>query len=124
MTTISRITFKLTHAQFDKLRPFLERKHPRARVLLYLMALGVDIPTLIDMTIGDLRELSLPSDVAMYRDIELDKLKGNKSDDRWCVYPNGTPFKYDDFMKVLSHACVKTLGRRVSQKEFSRLIRE
>lgn len=114
--TVKNEKKELSTAQWNRLQPFLVRKGARQKVILYLLASGYQPGELCAMKAVQLKQITMPSDIAIWREQVLE-----------CLDPKGLAFVYDNSGKALLHTAYyhlisqvsnKTLGTTLTYKEF------
>jgi hypothetical protein len=104
----------LKEEQFEKLLPFLHRKEPRQRVILYLIAAGYSASDLLAMSVADIRALKLPASMEIYRDEMLYGLKKGPA----FLYPNGKPIDVPACKRLVREKTATVLGEALSLEQF------
>ena len=104
----------MTEKEFERLQPFLHWKSARQRVILYLIADGYTVPDLVAMSTAVCQKLSLPDDIAVFRD---EMLVGHSHDFAF-VYPIGKPMPHTAFYRLIRTTALKVTGKPMSQETF------
>lgn len=119
--TITKINEKkaLSAAQLNRLQPFLVRKGARQKVILYLFALGYQPGELCVMKVNELKSITMPADIALWREQILEShTKGLVF-----VYENsGKPLLHTAYYHLISQVSNKILGKTLTYKQFRAFI--
>jgi len=117
----------LTKEQFDRLKPFLVRKHARQRIVLYLLATSHTIQEVCGFTYADLKALDLNNELNSYRDEVINMAKYNETysvNGKVFVYPGGIEFKPQDIYRIIRQATMTALGSSLGIDAFIKLIKK
>ena len=101
-------------AAFDRLAPFLVRKGPRQKLILYLIADGHKVADLVAMSTYTLKKLRLPVEMTVYRDQMFDDGEFQMA----FTYPGGAHIPHTTYYRLIRSTALKVLGRPMSQDQF------
>lgn len=98
---------------WDRLQPFIHHKRARQRIIFYLVAAGYTVPDMRNMTAGDLRALSLHTELTVARDELLEGVR----DASKAFFVKNKPLPHTAFYRYIRLAAESALGRPMSQQQ-------
>jgi hypothetical protein len=104
----------LTKQIIKKLEPFFYRKSARQRVILYLVAEGYTIPSLVSMTVKQLEAIVMPPEIAVYRD----QVAETAVNEFAFTYPNGRRLLHNDYYTLIRRTTEVVTGKPLAQNAF------
>jgi hypothetical protein len=104
----------LNKRALGRLAPFIHWKTGRQRLILYLIADGYTVGELVQMTVAELRKISLPEDM----DVRRDEVLNGRGDGFAFVLPSGKQQPHTDYYRLLRATSEKVLKRPMSQEKF------
>lgn len=110
----------LSDEQMERLQPFLYRKEPRQRVILYLLGAGYTVPELTQLTVDQLAAMKVSVGIASYRDEVVETATTSMA---FCG-PTGRRMIHNDYYTLLRRATQRALGAPLGQRAFSEYIQD
>ena len=110
----------MDNAAYERLAPFLVRKGPRQKLMLFLIADGYKVADLVEMKTDTLKKLKLPVEMTVYRDQMLEDGDFPMA----FTYPGGETIPFTIYHRLVITAAKKVLGRPMSQEQFRDYVNE
>jgi hypothetical protein len=106
----------LNKTQMARLGPFLHHKRARQKIILYLLADGMDVKTLTQLGKDELAHLAVSEPLDIY--VEQVLCESNGHNGAVFAYPCGTAFKTQDIYRIIRQATISVTGRAMKVSQF------
>lgn len=112
----------LTKKQMERLLPFLHHKRARQKIILYLLADGMDVKDVAGLEKDRLVSLPVAKPLEIY--VEQVLCESNGHNGTVFAYPCGTAFKTQDIYRIIRQATEGVTGRPMKVSEFNEYIKK